>query len=102
MGAIADPLDGQADARDNARGDLGQLGQRLDRQGARRHHPVGRRIVDHGAVGADRHRRESERFDDGPNPARRAAGCDDELRTRRDSSPHRVAGTWGDGFIFVE
>ena len=102
MGAIADPLDGQADARDNARGDLGQLGQRLDRQGARRHHPVGRRVVDHGAVSADCRRRESERFDDGPHPARGAAGRHDEVGTRRDSSPHRVASTWGDGFIFVE
>ena len=83
-------------------GDLGQFGQGVDGQGARRHHPVGRGVVDDGAVGAHRHRREPECLDDGPYPARRTAGRHDELRTSGDGGTHRVTGARGDGFVVVE
>jgi len=52
MGALADSLDGQSRAGDDASGQLRQFGQGVDGKRARRHHPVGRGVVDHGAVGA--------------------------------------------------
>ena len=100
--AATHPFDGQARARDHPGGDLGELAERVGRQRAGRDDAVGRRVVDHRAVGAHRHRREAQRVDDRPDPARRAAGGEHELRARIDRGAHGVAGAWADLLVVVE
>ena len=100
--AGTDPLDRQTGARNDPGGDLGQFGQRVDGQRPGRQHPVGRGVVDHGAVGAHRHWRESEPVDHRRNPPRRTTGGQHELSRRRNRRAHRVTGARGDFFVGVE
>ncbi|CFE69289.1 Uncharacterised protein [Mycobacterium tuberculosis] len=100
--ALADPLDRQSRTRYDAGRNFGQRCQGVDGQGAHRHHPIGPGVVDDGAVGAHRHRREAEGIDDGSHPARRPAGGQDEVRAGVYRGMHRVASAFGDGFSVIE
>ena len=100
--AAAHPLHRQARAGDHAGGDLGELTQLVGRQRPRRDDAVGGRVVDHRAVRAHRHRRETQRVDNGLHPPRRPAGGQHEPGARIHRGAHGAAGTGADLFVGVE
>ena len=102
VGAVPDPLHSQAGAGHHPDRDLGEFGQLVHGQGARRDHPVGGRVVDDSPVGADRYGRESQLLDDRWDPARWSAGGQNEGGPPRDGRQHRFAGSDSDPLGGIE
>ena len=65
-------------------------------------HLVGERVVDHGAVGADRRQRLGQLVVHHLEPADRTAGDQDDRRALRGDPREHVGGAWADGVVVAD
>ena len=98
----AHPFGREAGSRHRPCGDLCEFGEQFHRQGLGRHHPIVGCVIDHRAVGADRHRCEAQFLHHRWNPSGRSPGGQHEYRTARDRCLHRFTGAGGDAVLMVQ
>ena len=100
--AAAHPFGGQTAAGHRPVRRLGEFRKHLHRQGPRRDHPIGGRVVDDRSVGAHRQWREPEFINDRSDPSRRSTSGEDELCSGRHGGHNRLPRARSDAVRPVE